>query len=228
MSLSAGLIANNALPAPARPALEAVGISKSYLRGSGWFGKGTAFIAVRSSTLRILPKEILALVGESGSGKATLGKIIVGLERADKGSVRLGSETVFDTLTGIFVPPAKRKIGLIFQDPSSSPNPRMRVRELVGEGLALAGVSKSERAERTIDSLQHVGLLKDRSRLLPSSIQSRSAATRCHRASDRDASQVFDSGRVGLGARRFRADSDSESSARSSRFFGADDHFHHA
>jgi ABC-type glutathione transport system ATPase component len=56
------------------------------------------------------------------------------------------------------VPAAKRGIGMIFQDPTSSLNPRMRVRDVVGEGLRLAGVGRREIAERTAAALNLVGL----------------------------------------------------------------------
>ena len=54
----------------------------------------------------------------------------------------LGERTLVDVSRGITVPAAKRGVGMIFQDPTSSLNPRMRVRDVVGEGLRLAGVGR--------------------------------------------------------------------------------------
>jgi peptide/nickel transport system ATP-binding protein len=101
----------------------------------------------------------LALVGESGSGKTTVGKAILQLIRPTAGSVRYGGAE----LTGLARPALKRHraaMQIVFQDPYASLNPRMRVADILAEGMRSLGVGASE-AERTrrIDAvLDQVGL----------------------------------------------------------------------
>jgi len=130
------------------PLLVAEKLSKSYGR----------IAACRDVSFVLYPGEVLAIVGESGSGKTTIGRIVVGLLNPDSGAVYLGERTLVDVSRGIAVPAAKRGVGMIFQDPTSSLNPRMRVRDVVGEGLRLAGVGRREIAERTAAALNLVGL----------------------------------------------------------------------
>jgi ABC-type glutathione transport system ATPase component len=141
-----------------RFALEAVGLSKTF-RGRSGFGKPafttTALVDV---SIELAPEEILAVVGESGSGKTTLGRVIVGLEKPDRGAVRTGETTFVDTAHGVFLPAAKRGIDMIFQDPSSSLNPRMRVREIIAEGLMLRGAGRRDIRDRCAAVLDLVGL----------------------------------------------------------------------
>ncbi|MBR1874453.1 MAG: ABC transporter ATP-binding protein [Eubacterium sp.] len=84
--------------------------------------------------------EIFGLVGESGSGKSTIGKCIIGLNRATSGSI-----TFHDRPIGSRPDP---KIQMIFQDPMSSLNPKKQVGEIIGEALDVLGLCKS-RDERT-------------------------------------------------------------------------------
>jgi ABC-type glutathione transport system ATPase component len=87
--------------------------------------------------------------------------MIVGLETPDAGWIRQGATTLVDAARRQFVAPAKRRIGMIFQDPNSSLNPRMKVSEIVGEGLRLAEVSRQERRARIAQVLDLVGLRRE-------------------------------------------------------------------
>jgi ABC-type glutathione transport system ATPase component len=158
MSDAESMSARPTAPASPRPAIEMVGLSKSYARRSGLFAPPRLHGAVTDATLRVWPNEILAVVGESGSGKSTLAKLIVGLEKPDRGSIRIADELVADAATGAHTPIARRGVGMVFQDPASSLNPRMRIRDVVGEGLAVRGASKFERRARATECLDLVGL----------------------------------------------------------------------
>jgi ABC-type glutathione transport system ATPase component len=157
MSLSADLNRPTAA-SKEPPALRVSGLGKVFVTPAGLFKPAYRTAALKDISIEVQPSEILAIVGESGSGKTTIGRIVVGLLNPDSGTVYLGERTLVDVSRGIAVPAAKRGVGMIFQDPTSSLNPRMRVRDVVGEGLRLAGVGRREIAERTAVALNLVGL----------------------------------------------------------------------
>ena len=123
------------------------------------------FDAVDGVSFQVRPGETLALVGESGCGKTTTGKAIVQLLRgvADiEGRALLDGRNLFD-LHGPELLAARRQVQIIFQDPFASLNPRMRVFDLLEEGLAalntdLDAGARRERIERLTDQ---VGLRRD-------------------------------------------------------------------
>jgi ABC-type glutathione transport system ATPase component len=139
-------------------ALRLSGIGKTFVTPAGLLKPAHRTPALKDISFDVQPSEILAIVGESGSGKTTLGRVIVGLIEPDKGAVHLGERALADASRGIHLPAAKRGIAMIFQDPTSSLNPRMRVRDIVGEGLRLAGIGRREIAERAAAALNLVGL----------------------------------------------------------------------
>jgi len=107
----------------------------------------------------------LALVGESGSGKTTVGKAVLQLLRnvaAISGSAKLDGQPM-EHLNGEALRTARRAAQIVFQDPFASLNPRMRVNEILEEGVASLrpDVSPSERAERVAVLLEKVGLRRD-------------------------------------------------------------------
>lgn len=157
MSLSADLN-RTTTAAKEQPALRVSGLGKVFVTPAGLFKPAYRTAALKDISIEVQPSEILAIVGESGSGKTTIGRIVVGLLNPDCGAVYLGERTLVDVSRGISVPAAKRGVGMIFQDPTSSLNSRMRVRDVVGEGLRLASVGRREIAERTAAALNLVGL----------------------------------------------------------------------
>ena len=157
MSLSADLNRPSAA-AKEQPALRVSGLGKVFVTPAGLFKPANRTTALNNISIEVQPSEILAIVGESGSGKTTIGRIVVGLLNPDSGAVHLGERTLVAVSRRIAVAAAKRGVGMIFQDPTSSLNPRMRVRDVVGEGLRLAGVGRREIAERTAAALNLVGL----------------------------------------------------------------------
>ena len=114
--------------------------------------------AVDNVSLQIAEGEVVGLVGESGCGKSTLGRVVAGVHSASSGRVLWRGRDI-DSLSGAERREAVLKIQMIFQDPMSSLNPRMRVRDIVGEAPRVHGlVSGSEVADYVDRMLLRVGL----------------------------------------------------------------------
>ncbi|MFD2451829.1 ATP-binding cassette domain-containing protein [Ideonella paludis] len=123
------------------------------------------FNAVDGVSFDVPAGRTLALVGESGCGKTTSGKAIVQLLRGQAnigGQALLGGRNLFD-MTGAELLAARRQIQIIFQDPFASLNPRMRVAEVLEEGMAalLPDVDASGRRQRIEQLADQVGLRLD-------------------------------------------------------------------
>jgi oligopeptide/dipeptide ABC transporter ATP-binding protein len=117
-----------------------------------------ALPALRGVSFDLAGGETLALVGESGSGKSTLARALAGLVRAQHGSARLGGEDLL-RLRGRAWRPFRRRLQLVFQDPSASLDPRLRVGESVAEPLAALGLGdRAARRARVAELLAQVGL----------------------------------------------------------------------
>jgi len=118
--------------------------------------------AVDGVDLTVRAGQTVALVGESGCGKTTVGRSILRLEQPQEGSVR------FDGVD-VLAQPARelrqfrQRMQIVFQDPMASLNPRMRVRDLVAEGMRSFGIggSSRRRTERVVELLQRVQLDAD-------------------------------------------------------------------
>jgi peptide/nickel transport system ATP-binding protein len=118
--------------------------------------------AVDGVSLEIGAGRTHALVGESGSGKTTVGKAILQLIRPTAGEVRFGGVEL-TALRGADLRGRRGDFQIIFQDPYSSLNPRMRVADLLAEGMSALGVEPSAqaRAKRVDELLEQVGLPGD-------------------------------------------------------------------
>jgi len=122
-----------------------------------WFSKRVTRV-VHGVSLKVRAGETVAIVGESGSGKTSLTKAILGLLKLTDGDVLLQGKSYLhggrENLRA-----ARRSIQMIFQDPYSSLDPRMRVASLVGEALRSdTTLSAMERRARVVTSLEDVGL----------------------------------------------------------------------
>lgn len=124
--------------------------------------RGKRVHACDGISLAIEEKEIVGLVGESGSGKTTFGRTVVGLWDKTSGEVLYKGEKLPQAYTANDFKKYSKEIQLIFQDPYSSLNPRMTVREIIGEGLKIQGTfSSKEIVERVASWLKRVGLEPD-------------------------------------------------------------------
>ncbi len=113
--------------------------------------------AVDGVSFAIRPGETLCLVGESGCGKSTVGKLALGLIPATAGSIRLDGEDITGKSRGQMQPYRKR-IQMVFQDPSASLNPRLTAGTIVGEPMEnYAEYSASERQARVEALFAKVG-----------------------------------------------------------------------
>jgi len=121
-------------------------------------GRGAYVRAVDGVDLVIGRGETVALVGESGSGKTTLGKAVLRLVDITSGSVLFDGEDIY-RLKGERLKLFRRRAQIIFQDPYTSLNPRIRVGDQVREPLDIHGIgSEDERREAAMDMLRRVGL----------------------------------------------------------------------
>ena len=141
------------------PVLEVSGLMRSYGGGKTLLGKPKPVIhAINDVAFQIAEGETLGLVGESGSGKSTTGRAVLHLEKPDAGSVRFrGNELT--QLGPQALKPYRRQMQMIFQDPYSALNPRMKVGRFVGEPLVVHGVdSGSALRDRVAELFRRVGL----------------------------------------------------------------------
>jgi len=114
--------------------------------------------AVENVNLQVATGEVLGLVGESGCGKSTLGRIVAGTLDPSDGAIIYKGQNL-STLSPVDQKQVALKIQMIFQDPMASLNPRMRVRDIIGEAPRVHGlVSKSETEAHVDDIMQRVGL----------------------------------------------------------------------
>jgi oligopeptide transport system ATP-binding protein len=138
-------------------------VSKYFPVGSGWLGGSSRVLrAVDNVSLRVRRAETMGLVGESGCGKSTLGRLMLRLLDPTFGRV------VFDgrdltRLSQRELRPLRRRMQIIFQDPYSSLNPRMTVREIVAEAIRIHKLAKTRADEesRIVSLLERVGLRPD-------------------------------------------------------------------
>ena len=116
--------------------------------------------AVDDVSFTVNEGETFGLVGESGSGKSTVARLIAGLYRPDGGQIRVIGQDVVSHPKSATARTARRALQMIFQDPYSSLNARMRVLDIVAEPIRFYRLTDSESETRKIvgDLLDHVGL----------------------------------------------------------------------
>ena len=152
--------------ATAAPLLQVSGLSVSFQLRKGFLQKQPPrFDAVKGVSFQVAAGQTLALVGESGCGKTTTGKAIVQLLRGQaliEGQALLNGANLFD-LEGAALREARRTVQIIFQDPFASLNPRMRVAEILDEGLAALqpDTTPADRRQRIEAIAEQVGLRRE-------------------------------------------------------------------
>ncbi|MBL8270483.1 dipeptide ABC transporter ATP-binding protein [Steroidobacter sp.] len=120
------------------------------------FRRSSPVNAVRNVSLRVARGETVGLVGQSGSGKTSIARVIMGLVPPTRGRIEIDGVD-FASLSRRDA--RRRRIGIVFQDPFSSLDPRMRVEQIIAEPLRdLPGVTAAERRQRVARLLEGVGL----------------------------------------------------------------------
>ncbi|MDY0393414.1 ABC transporter ATP-binding protein [Virgibacillus halophilus] len=130
-------------------------------------GKDVTVKSVDNISFTIRNGETFGLVGESGSGKSTLGKTIVGLHHASDGEIIYNGRKVAE-LNKEEQKAANKEMQIIFQDPHASLNPRMRVGDIIAEGIDAYKLLKGKQRERRIyELLERVGLRPEHAKRYP-------------------------------------------------------------
>jgi oligopeptide/dipeptide ABC transporter ATP-binding protein len=142
--------------------LEIRDLKKHFPVGGGLLRRGRDTVkAVDGVTLSVEDGETLGLVGESGCGKSTLGRCVIRLIEPSSGQIVFEGRDITH-LSFSEMREMRRRMQIIFQDPYASLNPRMRVGEIVGEGLQIHGLAKgAELRDRVVQLLERVGLRED-------------------------------------------------------------------
>ena len=142
--------------------LEIRNLKKHFPVGEGLFSRGKGAVkAVDGVNLSINEGETLGLVGESGCGKSTLGRTILRLIEPTSGEINFLGKNLL-ALSQRELRNTRREMQIIFQDPYASLNPRMRVGDIVGEGLEIHKLAKGKaKRERVMELLHQVGLRID-------------------------------------------------------------------
>ncbi|MDR0239716.1 MAG: ABC transporter ATP-binding protein [Deltaproteobacteria bacterium] len=144
-----------------RALLRLTDVSRTFRMRRGLFAPPAPLHAVNGVSLDLYRGQSLGLVGESGCGKSTLARILVGLLAPSSGSMEFDGLPVQDR-TALY-----GRVQMVFQDPFSSLNPRMRVGTSVGEPLAIRGMAGAQLRERVAESFRLVGLAAEQMRLFP-------------------------------------------------------------
>jgi len=142
--------------------LEIRDLKKHFPVGEGLFSRNKGVLkAVDGVNLTVEEGETLGLVGESGCGKSTLGRTILRLIEPTGGEVIFQGKNVL-ALSQRELRDMRRQMQIIFQDPYASLNPRMRVGDIVGEGLEIHKLAKGKaKRERVLELLHQVGLREE-------------------------------------------------------------------
>ena len=144
------------------PILKIENLATHFPLRSGAFGRIVGTVkAVDGVSFEVARGETFGLVGESGCGKSTLGRSILRLIEPTSGSVSFDGQELMG-LPHAQLRRLRRRMQLIFQDPYASLNPRMKVREIIGEGLAIHRLAfGAERERRVAALLEKMGLGAD-------------------------------------------------------------------
>jgi oligopeptide transport system ATP-binding protein len=132
-------------------------------------GKPNEVRAVDNVSFDIYQGEVMGLVGESGCGKSTTGRTIIRLYDATGGEVLYDGKNVHGKKSKKELKAFNRKMQMIFQDPYASLNPRLKIADVIAEGIDIHGLAKSkqERMERVYSLLETVGLNKEHANRYP-------------------------------------------------------------
>jgi oligopeptide/dipeptide ABC transporter ATP-binding protein len=150
-------------PSAAAPLVETIGLDVTFPARGRLLRRAPAvgLRAVHNVSLAIKAGEVLGLVGESGSGKTTTGRAILRLLRPSGGRVQFDGIDITQ-LDRAAMRPLRRRMQMIFQDPYSSLNPRLKIRDLIKEAFVIHGIGTArDRDDRVAEMLRRVGLPSD-------------------------------------------------------------------
>lgn len=133
------------------PRIEVIDLVKTYRRDGG-----ASIRPIDNVNLTVSANELVVLLGPSGCGKTTLLRCVAGLERPDEGEIVIDGKTVFSSKKGIFVPPDRRELAMVFQ--SYALWPHMTVAENVAYPLRSRKVASGKIDERVSEVLNMVGV----------------------------------------------------------------------
>jgi oligopeptide/dipeptide ABC transporter ATP-binding protein len=155
----------------AKTLIELKNIQKIYQVGGGFLGSGSKDLtAVNNISFKIEEGQTYGLVGESGCGKTTTAKMILMLEEPTQGSIIFNDQDLFKTSQSDpeYKKNYKSSVQAVFQDPWASLNPRMRVKDIIGEPLEInTDMTKKQIYTRVDELLVEVGLQAYQSNLYP-------------------------------------------------------------
>lgn len=141
-----------------QPLVEVRALVKTYRAGGGIWHHSPPVRAVDGVSLAVSRAEIVGLVGESGSGKTTLGRAVLRLVEPDSGDVFFDGIDIRGLSAGE-LRHMRRRMQIVFQDPAAALNPRMRVKDLVGEPLLIHRLARGkELTDQVVALLEEVGL----------------------------------------------------------------------
>jgi ABC-type glutathione transport system ATPase component len=148
---------------PNQPATDALlrvqKLSKSYVRGNLWKGR-VRVAAVQDAQFEIDRARTLAIIGASGSGKSTIARCVAGLERPDAGEIWIDGSDIAQ-LRPRELHPFRSLVQMIFQDATTSINPRFSAAEVIEEPLLLKGWNRTDRRDLAAELIKKVGLSAD-------------------------------------------------------------------
>lgn len=146
------------------PLLQVRDLKKHFVLKPGGFLRGDPVVvhAVDGVSFDLAHGETLSVVGESGSGKSTVGRAILSLDKPTSGEVRVDGKRT-DRLSSAELHTVRRRVQVIFQDPFSSLNPRMRIRDILAEPIRNFRIAKGkiEIADRVEALLKRVRMPAD-------------------------------------------------------------------
>jgi peptide/nickel transport system ATP-binding protein len=145
-----------------KPIMEVKNLTKTYYSKEHFYSKKKASVAVENVSFFLYPGETLGLVGESGCGKTTLSRCLLRLIDMDSGSV-IYKNTELSQLSPRQMRPFRKRLQIVFQDPYSSLNERMKIGDIIREPLQVheKQTTRKQQIVRTQEVMEKVGLPED-------------------------------------------------------------------